>query len=102
MKKDLPEGVEFPVCMKMFSHIGEVEKIAKECGFVGVEIDTSDGKLTREVSEAELKMLEEEKKESNGGRTKIHRDDDSEEFKHLNNFDMNALCARLVVVGRKP
>ena len=35
-----------------------------------------------------------------GGRKRIHVG--SEEFKHLENFDMNELCARVILYGKKP
>ena len=34
-------------------------------------------------------------------RKKVH-EGGGDEFKHLVNYDMNELCARVVVIGRKP
>ena len=36
------------------------------------------------------------------GRKRVHGGSNSKDFEHLGNFDMNELCARVVVIGWKP
>ena len=36
------------------------------------------------------------------GRKRVHGGSSSKDYEHLGNFDMNELCARVVVIGRKP
>ena len=38
---DLTPGVHWPICMKMFVHVKELEPICKSVGFTDVSIDSS-------------------------------------------------------------
>ena len=83
--------------MKMFLRLEELKPICEEIGFKNIIIDLEDDKL-----EFELEGVTEEDMvgDSEGSkRSKMHVG--SEEFKHLENYDMNELCARVVVYGEK-
>ena len=126
-KKDLSGEVKWPVCMRVFAPLGELEPMVREVGFEDVFIDLSDSLMAQEVKveeeeeeevvvEVEKSRLatlvdrlgEEKKEEEEGGgrqdargRKQVHGGG-GKEFRHLENYDMNELCARVVVVARKP
>ena len=92
----LEDGVKWPICMKVFARLDDLEPMVSGVGFEDVKIDMSDSKMAQE--------LEEEVEEGDTdarGRKQVHGGG-GKEFKHLQNFDMNELCARVVVVARKP
>ena len=67
-------------------------------GFTNVKVDDSDSKMTFEELEPEFSEgVEEEAEQSE--RRRIHVG--SAEFKHLENYNMNELCARVVLYGVK-
>lgn len=45
-------------------------------------------------------MLSEEEQKEQANRNKVHVG--SEEFKHLKDYDMNKICARVCVIAKKP
>lgn len=112
IKDKLEDGVEWPLCMQTFARMNELEPMLKELGFVDIEIDLSDSLMevsepedADEVDNEENGMSvedEDENDESNEGRFKVHNEDGQEEYRHLENFDMNMLCARVVIKARKP
>ena len=90
-KVDLDEDVHWPVCMRVFMPLTEAAPLLETIGFRNVSVDESDSKMTFEEEELNVTV------ENN--RYKIHGN--SAEFKHLENFDMNKLCARVVLHGNK-
>ena len=90
----------------MFARLEELQPLCEEIGFRNVVIDLEDDKLEFEL-EGDF-AEEEEQVEQTGGaatpsssnkRAKMHVG--SEEFRHLQDYDMNQLCARVVVYGEK-
>ena len=73
-------------------------------GFGGVAVDDSDSKMTFEDLNDDIELHEENTEGGietvdQNGRKKIHVG--SAEFEHLENYDMNQLCARVVLHGYK-
>lgn len=99
IKENLERGVDWPLCMQTFANIHEIEPILRELGFVDIALDLSDSLMIQEIPD--LEDGTEEKRDGGKERFKIHKDG-SEEYRHLENFDMNRLCARVVVKARKP
>jgi len=64
-----------------------------EIGFKDVLVDMSN-------SEMQFEIEDEEQEKTSSERTKIHGG--SAEFRHLQEYDINAMCARVTVFGRKP
>lgn len=56
VKMDLEPGVTWPVCMRMFVNLSEIEPMCKEIGFENIVVDTSN-----ELMSYELPDFEEEK-----------------------------------------
>jgi len=121
IKDTLEHGVEWPLCMQTFAKMNEIEPMLRKLGFVDIELDLSDSDMevpeaveeeTSECSHRDNENKqgtgEQDKEKENGceddgsGRFKVHNDEGSDEFRHLENFDMNALCARVVIKARKP
>ena len=112
IKEDLPEGIEgeWPLCMRAFGHLSEIEGIAKGCGFEGVKLDLSDSLMTQEVDfdvndVNSVDVDEEANNDTNDteikkSRKKIHGV--TKGYNFLDDFDMNKLCARVVVSAQKP
>lgn len=100
------EEEEWPICMRMFIEIDELKPLCESLGFVNVVIDTSDSLMSfreeelEKLTEEELSILRDGDPDSGGDRHKIHSG--SPEFKHLEKYDMNELCARVVVYAEKP
>jgi len=90
----LPDGIEWPICMRMFIPIEEIKPLCESLGFENVVIDQENSEMMFEIEE------DEEMNELNPKRTRIHVG--SDEFKHLEKFDMDQLCARVVVYAEKP
>jgi len=106
--KELDGDVNWPICMRVFMPLVRAEPMLDHIGFEAVKIDSSNSLMTYtlEVEEEQLPLPSFE----NGGpaaseaersnRKKIHVG--SDDFKHLENFDMNKLCARVILHGKKP
>ena len=92
----LPEGVQWPLCMQMFMPLDELQPMVEASGLTDVRIDTSDSLMAFEINDASPAAAE---SANNAQRNRVHVG--SKEFEHLKNFDMNQLCARVVVTGRK-
>lgn len=83
----------------MFEHIDKLAPICKEIGFENVTVDDSNSLMQYELpDEEEEEKKEEEKKDDQ--RFRVHVG--SAEFKHLADYDMNSICARVTVFGQKP
>ena len=90
-KVDLDSDTNWPVCMRVFMPLEAARPMLEEIGFRNVSVDDSDSKMTFEEEDLNV--------DTDSSRYKIHGN--SEEFKHLENFDMNSLCARVVLLGIK-
>jgi arsenite methyltransferase len=90
----LQDGVEWPICMRMFIAKNLIKPLCEKLGFVEVEIDASDSKMVFELP------LPEEDTELNPERYRVHGD--SPAFSHLEKYDMDKICARVCVVAKKP
>lgn len=95
VRKDLDRETQWPVCMRMFIHIDKLKPMCEAIGFKNVVVDMEDSALEFELEG----ISEQEFNESSEERSKIHVG--STEFKHLEGYDMNDLCARVVVYGEK-
>lgn len=96
----LEAGVSWPVCMKMFYPKNALVPLCEKLGYVDVIVDESDSSMSMELP---LEVMESENENPNPPsqqRNKVHVG--SAEFKHLEGYDMDALCARVCVVARKP
>lgn len=92
-KDNLEPGVSWPLCMKMFIAKDALQPLCEGLGFQDVVVDDSDSSMSMEIPEEVLKH-------SNPARNSVHVG--GEDFKHLGDFDMDAICARVCVVARKP
>lgn len=92
-KSNLEPGVSWPLCMRMFVPQEELKPMCERVGFVNVIVDDSDSAMTMEIPEEVLK-------DSNPDRNRVHVG--SDEFSHLENYDMDKICARVCVVAFKP
>ena len=97
VRKNLDVETQWPLCMKMFIHLDKIKPICEALGFKNVKVDLGDADLEFELEG----VSEEDFDDANdtSGREKIHVG--SSEFKHLEGYDMNDLCARVVVYGEK-
>ena len=116
IKDDLENDVEWPLCMHTFAKMEELKPMLENVGFEDVEIDLSDSLMEVELEEEEEEeevqqvmeetMVEKHRKEKDdndgNGRYKVHNEEGRKRFQHLDNFDMNKLCARVVLKARKP
>lgn len=97
-KDKLEPGVSWPVCMQMFIPKSEIAPMCERLGFANVFVDDSDSsmsmELPQEVMSAENQGPHQDK------RQRVHVG--SAEFRHLENYDMDTICARVCVVARKP
>ncbi len=107
VKEDLTAGVHWPVCMRMFIHVDKLTPICEEIGFSDVRIDQTNSKMQFDVKLDDETVVPsgQNGQEQAGGqkaedRNKVHGG--SEEFKHLKEYDMNKLCARVHVIANKP
>ena len=81
--------------MRMFEHKDNLEPICKNIGFEDFVLDETNSLMQYDLP-SDVFEGEEEKSD----RKQIHVG--SEEFKHLQEFDMNKICARVVVFAKKP
>ncbi|CAB9504897.1 Arsenite methyltransferase [Seminavis robusta] len=92
----LEPGVSWPVCMKMFVPMKDIEPMCQTIGFVNVGVDDSDSSMSMELP---VEVMD-ENPNSPGQRNKVHAN--AAEFMHLEEYDMDAICARVCVVAEKP
>ena len=95
-KTNLDKEVEWPICMKVFMPLSDAKPMLEDLGFANVVVDDSDCKMTFEDDD----LTTDTNEASDNSRYRIHGN--TPEFKHLENFDMNQLCARVVLCGNKP
>ena len=106
IKKALGPTVKWPICMRMFIHKDAIKPMCEEIGFVDVVVDDSNSLMSFEDEDEEKEQSNEGSTSSEEARKKdraksaVHVG--SAEFKHLSALNMNDICARVVVYGRKP
>jgi len=91
--ENLEEGVTWPLCMRMFVAQKELQPMCEEVGFENIIVDDTDSAMTMELPEHVLLN-------ANPERNRVHVGGD--DFKHLENYDMDAICARVCVSAYKP
>ena len=115
----LPEDVQWPLCMRMFSSLSELELACTAAGLEHVQIDDSDSAMAFELplggeqteggadepgaaaaSHAASAGSEGRSRAPAPPRNRVHVG--SADFSHLSQYDVNELCCRVVVCGRKP
>jgi SAM-dependent methyltransferase/uncharacterized iron-regulated protein len=89
----LEAGVSWPLCMKMFIAKNALQPLCESLGFHEVLIDDSNSSMSMEIPEEVFEQ-------SNPGRNRVHVG--GEDFRHLEDFDMDRICARVCVVAKKP
>lgn len=107
LKEQLEGDVEWPLCMQTFAKIEELRPMLEELGFVDIEFDFSDSLMEVEVEveiddDGKIKNEDGEIEEDEEGRYKVHNEEGREQFRHLENVNMNDLCARVVIKAKKP
>ena len=110
IKDSLNPHVEWPLCMQTFAKLNEIKPMLEELGFIDIEIDLSDSLMeVQEVEDSSLTELQRNLNDEdncnstdNTNRYKVHNEDGRKRYIHLENFDMNELCARVVIKARKP
>jgi arsenite methyltransferase len=97
----LEPGVSWPLCMQMFIPIKDIKPMCERIGYVDVLVDDSDSSMSMELP-LEVMLTDENKNpnRSEPQRNKVHVG--SAEFSHLEEYDMDAICARVCVVAKKP
>ena len=98
-KTMLDSDVNWPICMRVFMPLDSATPLLENIGFTNVSVDDSDSKMTFEDDDLQSEANVEEP-ESESRRYRIHGN--TPEFQHLEEYDMNALCARVVLHGHKP
>jgi len=113
--------------MCVFAKLPELEGIVRSVGFEDVALDLSDSGMTTELTVDEYEERRQEQAaaaatasaaaaanaaDGPGGadvtgvrsRNKVHGEgaERDEAFKYLDDYDMDSLCARVVVIARKP
>jgi SAM-dependent methyltransferase len=92
-QENLEPGVSWPLCMKMFIPKKKLEPLCRSIGFEEVFVDDTNSTMSMEIPD-------EVWQDSNPGRSKVHVG--GKEFSHLEEYDMDKICARVCVVARKP
>jgi len=92
-EENLEPGVSWPLCMKMFIPKNNLRSLCEKIGFADILIDDSNSEMSMEIPD---EILE----DSNPGRSKVHVG--GADFDHLEDYDMDAICARVCVVATKP
>eukprot|EP00986_Skeletonema_menzelii_P010037 scaffold4726_cov142-Skeletonema_menzelii.AAC.4 len=97
--KHLDPSFEWPVCVKMFGNLDEIQSMCESVGFQNVQIIDAESPLEG----MELPDDEEVVDSANNSeqRFKIHGKY-SDQFEFLQNMDMDALCKVVTVYGEKP
>lgn len=93
------EGGKWPLCMRMFIELEKLKPLCEEIGFKNVSIDMENDELEWEMDENIFAADELNNDENSNKRHKVHVG--SSEFKHLEDMNMNEICARVVAYGEK-
>ena len=99
MLRPLEEDTLWPLCMRMFSPKSELEPACIAAGLVDVDVDESDSVMAFELP-TDADAGEATADELAPKRNRVHVG--SADFSHLSGYDVNELCCRVVVTGRKP
>jgi SAM-dependent methyltransferase len=97
----LEPGVSWPLCMQMFIPMNDIKPMCERIGYVDVMVDNRDSSMSMELPIEVLKT--DENRNPNHyepKRNKVHVG--NAEFSHLEEYNMDALCARVCVVAKKP
>ena len=79
----------------MFIHIDQLKIICEELGFTDVKIDSSNSQMQFEIEgEEELNQ-----KDTQSNRKQVHGS--GSDFNHLQDYDINEICSRVTITGRK-
>jgi len=100
---DLDDETSWPICMKMFVSKNELKPMCEKLGFVDVIIDDSDSTMTMEIPDEIIEEDDDDESNSSASslrRSKVH--DGNSDFDHLDDYDMDSICERVCIVGRKP
>ncbi|TRY72743.1 hypothetical protein TCAL_00189 [Tigriopus californicus] len=92
----LDDKVKWPVCLRVFMPLSQVKTLLSDIGFTDLQVDMSDSKMSLEI---DPQFVDRDGEFDPRGRKRIHFG--SEEFQHLQDLDMNEICARVVISGRK-
>jgi len=111
--RELDGDVHWPICMRVFMPLMRAQPMLDHIGFQEVAVDSSNSLMTYALEVEEGDVVRDDADVANApsnasapteedrlSRKKIHVG--SDEFKHLENFDMNQLCARVILYGKKP
>lgn len=96
--KNLQPGVDWPLCMRMFMPKEDLQPVCEAIGFEGVIVDDSDGTMTYELPVEE--DIDDDNDDLNPARHRVHVG--SDDFSHLENYNMDEICVRVCVVAKKP
>ena len=97
IQDDLEAGVDWPLCMKMFIPQDDIQPMCEKIGFTNVVVDDTDSSMTMEIPE---EVLTNEQSPTNPNRNRVHVG--GEDFKHLEDYDMDKICARVCIIATKP
>ena len=118
-------GVEWPACMEVFMPLHDVKDIVEAAGLVDVVVDDTDSKMdvwevdedamaaemaaaadegscshARKAAARRLDELQQLQEARSAERVGVHWGDPR--FDHLQQRDVNQLCARVNIIARKP
>ena len=103
VKSSLEPGV-WPLCMRMFAELSCLKPACEAAGLQHVHVDDSDSLMAFELAEdcevGDSGQEGDDSSSSRRGRNQVHAG--SSKFHHLAGYDMNQLCARVVISGVKP
>ena len=102
LDKGLDASKQWPLCMRMFTPVDELKPACEAAGFVDVAIDDSDSLMAFEVEEPQDAPHEPPQPQSEQRARNCVHGARAKEFEHLQEVDVNELCARVVVMGVKP
>mmetsp|Transcript_24625 Transcript_24625/g.35244 ORF Transcript_24625/g.35244 Transcript_24625/m.35244 type:complete len:783 (-) Transcript_24625:44-2392(-) len=98
--KHLDPSFEWPVCVRMFANLDEIQSMCESIGFKNVQVmDAASPLEGMELPEDE--EVADCANDSSDKRFKIHGKY-SDQYEFLQNIDMDALCKVVTVYGEKP
>jgi len=101
VRDNLDLGIKWPICMRMFVKLSEIEPMCKAIGFENIVVDQSSTEMSYELPD-----FDEEKDGKTGTSAEQRKKNQvhvgSSDFKHLDELDMNKICARVTVIATKP
>mmetsp|Transcript_3594 Transcript_3594/g.7562 ORF Transcript_3594/g.7562 Transcript_3594/m.7562 type:complete len:783 (+) Transcript_3594:166-2514(+) len=97
--KQLDPSFEWPVCVKMFANLDELQAMCEGIGFKNVQILDAESPLEGMELPADDEVVD--SSDSSDKRFKIHGKY-SDQYEFLQNMDMDELCKVVTVYGEKP